>query len=247
MRALVLLALLGCSAAAPKNPHENDMVVSGHGTDPARTTPAPVIDWGDNAFVTNTLPAVARAAEVTVLAIRDNDGGRGYPNLRIEMRDRNDKTLQKIVVMTSNEYETLAPGGKPGAALMQRITAANAELAKLHGVHDLIPMKPLDLQKPADGSDPHLAVGDNLDIDWSKDHLHVFPHNIDRAVATIDGHSWLAPSHTSCAGCDVCQNPAFLGAVYHAAGINIVVAELRYRGTDTCEEPGDAPHVVAWY
>jgi hypothetical protein len=242
--ALVLLALAACGGS-PAPPPE---VLSSHASEPlARDTAAPKITWADNTFVTATLPAVARAAEITVVALRDHDGGRGYPNLEIEVRDRNDKTIQSITILIPNEYETLAPDGKPGDVLAKRIEAANAELAKLHGVHDLVPMKPLDLQKPADGSDPHLAIGDNLDVDWNKDHLHVFPHNVDRPVTTVDGHGWLAPSHTSCAGCGVCENPAFLGAVYHAPAINIVVVEIRYHGTDTCEEPGDQPHVVAWY
>jgi hypothetical protein len=245
MRTLALALTL---AACGSSPSPRPETLSSHASEPlARDTPAPKISWAENAFVTPTLPAVARAAEVTVVPLRDRDGERGYPNLKLEVRDRNDKTIQSITILTPNEYETLAPGGVASPALAKRIDAANAELVKLHGLHDLVAMKPLDLQKPPDGSDQHLAIGDNLDVDWNKDHLHVFPHNVDRAVTTVDGHAWLAPNHASCAGCNICENPAFLGAVYHAPAINVIVAEIRYHGTDSCEEPGDEPHVIAWY
>jgi hypothetical protein len=247
MRTLALVLLLAACGSSSSGP-AYDTTLSSHASEPlARDTPAPKITWSDNGFVTPMLPAVARAAEITVVAVRDRDGERGFPNLAIQVRDRNDKTLQSITVLVPNEYEALAPGGTPGDVLQKRIDAANLELAKLHGLHDLVAMKPLDLQQPPDGSDQHLAIGDNLDVDWNKDHLHVFPHNVDRAVTTVDGHGWLSQSHTSCAGCSVCENPAFLGAVYHAPSINVIVAEIRYHGTDSCEEPGDQPHVIAWY
>jgi hypothetical protein len=246
MRWLAVLALAACggSSPAPAEP------IAGRASEPGtvpRPTPAPVIVWKDGAFVTDALPAVARHGEVTVLALRDNDGGRGYPNLAIEVRDRSDHSIKKLTVMVSNEYETLAPDGTPNDALRQRIEAANAELARLHGVHDLVPMKPLDLQKPADGSDEHLAIGDGIDVDWNKDHLHVFPHNVDRALATVDGRGWLVPDHKPCSGCDPCSNPAHLAGVFHAPGVNVIVADIAYHGTDTCWEPADELHVVAWW
>jgi len=39
---------------------------------------------------------------------------------------------------------------------------------------------------------------------------------------------------------------AFLDGVYHAEGINVLVAQIGYRGTDTCWEPADQMHVVVW-
>jgi hypothetical protein len=147
--------------------------------------------------------------------------------------------------MTSNEYETLALDGKPSPALVQRIDAADQELAKLHGVHDLVPMRPLDMQHPKDGSEQHMAMGDSLDVDWDKDHLHVFHHNSDHPIAIVDGKAWLAKQHTPVAGL-TCENPAFLKAVYHATGINVVVVQIAYHGTDTCWEPADQLHAVTW-
>ena len=77
-----------------------------------RATPAPSIAWADNKLALTGLPAVARGGEVIVVVpISGGDAGRGYPNLKLEIHDRSDKTVQTIDVLTSNEYEQLAPGG----------------------------------------------------------------------------------------------------------------------------------------
>ena len=240
MRCLLPL-LVACSAPPTPPP----AIVSHVEDQPPRSTPAPELAWKDSSFAADTLPAVARGGEIVVVPHRDSDGGRGYPNLRVEVRDRADKVIQTLQVMTSNEFETLAPGGTPSPALQHRIDAANAELVKLHGLHDLVPMHALEVQKPADG-EPHFAIGDGLDVDWSKDHLHVFHHNTDRSFITLDGTPWLAKSYKPCANCDLCENPPYLAAVYHATGINLLVVEIGYKGTDLCWDPGDQLHAVAW-
>jgi hypothetical protein len=245
MRTVLLLAVAACGGSPPPPTHDTTLSSRAADVIPERATPAPKVVFADNAFITDTLPAVARASEITVVPIRDNDGGRGYPNLKLEVHDRNDKLLQTIQVMTSNEYETLALDGKASPALVQRIDAANQELQKLHGVHDLVPMHPLDMQRPKDGSEQHMAMGDDLDVDWDKDHLHVFHHNTDHPIAIVDGKPWLAKQHTPVQGL-TCENPAFLKAVYHAQGINVVVVQIAYHGTDTCWEPGDQLHAITF-
>ena len=238
---LALLVVAACGSSAPPNhdvaQHVDDSVASRPG--------APTIAWQANAFAVTGLPAVARAGELAVVPVIESDGGRGFPNLRIEARDRTDKVVQKIAVMTSNEYETLAPGGTPSKSLGDRVATANAELAKAHGLHDLVAMHALELQDTTDGSDKHLAIGDSLDVDWDHDHLHVFPHNVNHPLATVDGTPWLAKDTTHVGG-DVCHNLVFLKVVYHAIGINLIVVELGYHGTDTCWEPSAQQHVVVW-
>jgi len=235
MRA-ALLALAACSGGGP-------IVIANAGDVAHRASPAPQIAWRDNAFETTTLPAVAVAGEVVVVAIRESDGGRGFPNLRLEVRDRADKPIQTIAVLNSNDYEALAPDGTPNAELTRRIAAANRELVHLHDLHDLVSMHGLEIQK---ADDPHLAIGDGLDVDFNVDHVHIFRHNSDRPVFVRDARAWLVKEHAPCKGCGMCQNPAFLRAVYHAAALSVVVVQLSYRGTDTCWEPSDQLHVVAW-
>jgi len=211
-----------------------------------RDTPAPTIAWGDHRLEAVGLPAAARGGELVVVALHEGDGGRGYPNLHVEVRDRSDRTIQSIPVAESDEYERLAPNGEPGKELAERIAEANRQLARLHGVHDLIAMHKLELQPTEDGGDKHLAIGDGFDVDWNGDHLHVFHHNTDQSLLTESGLPWLAPEHKPCPTCEPCANPAYLANVYHADAMNLFVVELAYKGTDTCWEPGNQLHVVTW-
>src|ERR1700712_3262003 len=185
MRIIVVIALCaaacgGGSASAP--PPMGTEPIAGSAADvPKRDTPPPRIEWKDHAFATETLPAAAKAGEVVVVPVRITDE-RGYANLTLEVRDRTDTTVQTIQVMTPNEYESFAPGGTPSEALTRRIAAANAALARLHGVHDLVAMGPMEIQQPTGTTAAHLAMGDGLDVDWNADHVHIFRHNQDRPV-----------------------------------------------------------------
>lgn len=172
-----------------------------------------------NAYTTERLPAMARGLELFVMPVREYDM-RGVANLRLEVRDRADKLVETIAIATPQQ--------------------ANDELQKLHDIHDLVPMRALDIQTPADGSLPHLAIGDGIDVDFSTDHVHVFRHNSDRAVAIRPSTAWLVKST------DRCVYPAFLRAVYHAEGVPAVVVQIAYRGEDSCGVPSDSFHVVAW-
>ncbi|HEY3803247.1 MAG TPA: hypothetical protein VGL61_11600 [Kofleriaceae bacterium] len=244
MRAVVLAAIAACGS--PSAPAEKPASPAQNTELPAeRTTPAPSIDWKNGAFVTTGLPAIARGGEVVVLAYQDHDQARGFPNLRIEVRDRHDATVWKVPVMLPTEYEQLSPDGTLTPALGLRIGHANAELQRLHGVHDFVPMHALELLTPQQG-DPHLATGDAIDVDWDTDHVHVFRHNSDREIVTRDGRNWLEPDHQPCPACEVCKNPAFLANVFHAPEIDAVLIELGYKGTDTCWQPSDQLHVIAW-
>lgn len=216
---------------------------------PPRTSPAPQVSWQDNAFTTDRLPAVSRSGHLAVVALRENDTGRGFPNLRIEIRDRNDHATRSIEVLNSNEYERLAPAGTATSALTGRIALANRELAQLHADHDLVAMRSLDLlpaETDREPSDPAIAVGNGLSIRWRGDRLDVLQPPNTSPVMSADARPWLAPPHPSCAACAPCENPAFLGAIFHAAQIHVIVAQIRYRGTDACWEPSDQFHVVAW-
>jgi len=238
MRLALVVIAVGCggsSGPVAPAPIANDAPIA------TRATPAPTIAWlsTDNAFDTSALPVIARAAEIAVVAVHDSDGGRGYPNLRLEVRDRNDRTIQTIAVMASSDYEKLVADNQASTELQRRIATANRELAKLHGLHDLVAMQPLAIQKPAEGT-PHLAIGDDLDVDFTTTRIDVFHHGAQRPFTST---SWRVPAVPArCAG----ENPAFLQAVYKARDIRALVVEVAYRGTDTCWEPGNQLRVITW-
>jgi hypothetical protein len=240
------LAVAACSSPPAPRP------IASHLTTPAdfereRVTPAPHIAWHDSKLVVEGLPAIARGGELAVVALQGGDAGRGFPNLKLEMRDRGDQVVGVIDVLASNDFERLAPGGDAGPELTRRIAEANAELAHWHGVHDLVDARALDVRPGRDGDLPHFATGDALDVDWNVNHVHILRANTENELAMIGGASWLAKPHPMCAGCaDVCENPAFLRGVFHIDGVALLVIQLGYRGTDTCWEPADQWHVAAW-
>ena len=244
--AVHVLGACGGGAPHPARPIASSTLAPADAPVVARATTAPSIAWAGTygPWKLDGLPAVARGGELVVLPVIATDGGRGYTNLRLEIRDRGDRVVRSLQVLSSDEVERLAPDGKPGPELARRIADANRELAVLHGEHDLVAMHALEVQPPADGGAKHLAIGDGLDVDWDGDHLHVFRHNADRSFITLDGHAWLAHPRATAAG--PCSNPAFLANAYHAPEISVLVVELGFTGSDLCWEPGNQPHVVAW-
>jgi hypothetical protein len=241
MRALLAIALAACGSSAPSP----EPALAGYATRPAPTTPAPRISYRDARFDAPALPAIARDGAVAVVAMIDHDSGRGFPNLRIEVRDRKDRVVENIGVMTANEFETLVPDGTTATPeLERRIAAGNSRLAALHAEHDLVTMQALALKvDPLGPSQP--ARGDGLVVTFDADHtLRV--RASDRVVATANGTSWLVPSGKRCAQCEPCENPPYLAAVYKATGITAIVVRIAYRGTDTCWEPADQLHLIGW-
>jgi hypothetical protein len=230
MRALVTLfglGLVACSSATPASAPQPALAGTRAPSPP--TGPAPRIAFRDGTFDTSQLPAIARSGELAVVAAVDGDGGRGYPNLRLEVRDRRDRIVESQLVLVSNDFETLVPDAlHAGPELERRVAVANTKLAALHADHDLVAMR------TAEG----LAVTfDNARLRVRKD---------GKLLADVDGTSWLAPSGKRCPQCEPCENPAYLAGVHKADGIDAVVVRIAYKGTDTCWEPGDQQHVVAW-
>lgn len=243
--ALPLVLLLACGPQAPSaTPAQNHV-------DPAkRATPPPAIDWKDTRFAVRGLPAIAHDGSLAVVAIEDSDGGRGFPNLHLEVRDRSDRVVETIPVMVSNDFERLVPDAQhPSPELVQRIAGVDKRLAALHDAHDLVAMAPLEMMKTGD-----VARGDDLAVEWVGDRLLVERQPAADApvqrLARRDGTSWLAVQGRRCAQCPPCDNPAYLAGAYHADVENtfmpVVVVEIGYHGSDTCWEPGPQWHVVSW-
>ena len=238
--ACVILAIAACGGVGTPPPSQP----ASQPPAAVRATPAQTIRFADNTFEPRGLPAIAHASEVAVFAVRDSDGGRGYPNLRVEVRDRDDKVLQTLPVMSANEYETLVADRQPTPALAARLAAVDAELAKLHGVHDLVAMRELETVRPTNGDLQHMCTGDGFDVDFRGNQLAIFHHNSQRPLVERETSAWQPAPRL--AGGEACTNPAFLRAAYHARGISAVVVEIGFHGSDLCWEPGDQFHVVTW-
>lgn len=239
---LMAIALAACGSSPPAEP-----VIAGHHAPAAAPSgPAPSIAFGERGFETPGLPAIARDGDLVVLPIVEGDGGRGYPNLRLELRDRHDRTTGTLEILIANDYEHLVPDGQhAGPELERRLADANHRLAQLHTEHDLVPMQPLAFTPEPFGPPKPIEDG-GLVIAFGADHQLRVRDARGPVRASVDGTGWLAPSGPRCAQCPPCENPAYLAGAYRAPGIDAVVVRIAYTGTDTCWEPGDQLHVIAW-
>jgi hypothetical protein len=219
MRALAfswLGALAACGAAPPATTRPT----TDETTPEAPRTPAPRVDWAGDHFEVHGLPAVARANEILVV---DAPAAAAARELRLEVRDRDDKALETIVVTPTTT------------------DAANQRLVTLHGVHALEAMHAIAVEPGHDGEDNHWATGDNLDIEWRDHRLSVFVHNGRDALVVDDGTPWLVADRGAC------RSPAYLHQVFHAVKHDVAVIAIGYRGGDGCEAMVDQRHVVTWY
>jgi hypothetical protein len=136
--ALAACALAGGCGSSASEPLRN----AGSDTHATPASPPPRIAWRDGQFDTGSLPAVGTRGDVVVVPFIENDGGRGFANLRIDVLDASDHVTRRIDVMGTDEYEAFVPDGQHAApALDARITAANDALASLATEHALVPMQ----------------------------------------------------------------------------------------------------------
>lgn len=233
--ALCLILAAGCHGGGPptvtNTPNHVDIPI-------ARTTPPPTVGWNadERSFVLNGLPANARAGEVTVAVWVDFDAPSHEPVLNIQVRDRDDKTIESTSFHGIGEFSDAKPED-----LARKLADANKRLETLHGVHDLQAMHKLELDEERD-----FATGDNLDVEFRTSHVRVFRHNDTRKpLADRDGTSWIVGKTTPYPDV-VCNNDVFLRAVFHAPGTNSVMVDVGYKGTDSCSVPPDQVHVITW-
>jgi hypothetical protein len=226
------LAIAACSSPPPPPPP-----LTGHAAPDAPTSPEPTVAWVKRDIATTGLPAIAADGSSVVIAHRDNDGGRGNPNLALIEKDRNDRTLKSHVVLTADDTDQLTP-----AQIQDRLHAATAWLRERHAAKHLVPMTALTMSKPMGVP----AVGAGVAVRWSPNQLVIERQGgspITRATPT----TWLAPDHPMCRNCtEVCHNDAFLGAAYIDVERTLALIVVSYHGSDTCWEPSSQAHAVVW-
>lgn len=218
----ILVACGGAPAPAPLSQQRDEPA--------AATGPAPTVGWAFNRFTVTGLPAVASDGSLAVATVRDPDGGRGYPNLSLVIRDRSDRVVNRIEVMAANEYEPFDAQDDAGPQLAARIASANRALGELHARVPLVEMVPAT----------------DVIVEWSSPRLHVRTP-AGRQLHVVDGTSWLAPSGPRCQQCPPCDNPAYVASTHAAPSVErLLLVTIAYEGTDSCWEPASQPHVVAW-
>jgi hypothetical protein len=246
VKALLPLALVACNTATPPAtiPKNTPEPVS------APATAAPSISFVDDHFELHGLPAIARDRSIVVLPQIDGDGGRGYPNLRIDLRSPSDTPIGKDVVMFSNDYEALVVDGSPTKELARRLEKTNARLRELHAKHVLVEMKraeELDHKPDPQGGAGWQATEFVIDVTTQIRYANGVLEIVFRADRSLSfERNWKAPPVSRGPSEPPCENPEYLKTVYYAEGISAIVAEVAYQGTDTCWEPGNELHVISW-
>ena len=229
-----LVALAACGPAAAPPP------LSGSATTSASESPTPTIAWRGREIATTGLPAIARDGSSVVLAHRDTDGGRGNPNVTLIEKDRDDRAVGQLVVVTATDVDELTP-----AQLAERFAKAGAWLRERHAARHLVPLTTLATSRPTDDAAAQ-ATGTGVTLRWVPNQLVIErPHGAPVTRATPV--SWLAADHPMCRNCsEVCHNDAFLGGGHVDLERSVAIVVVSYRGTDTCWEPSSDEHVVAW-
>jgi hypothetical protein len=217
------------------------------GTAPeAASLPEPMVAWTGRELATTGLPAIASDGSAVVVAHRDNDGGRGNPNLTLIEMDRQDRERRRLVVLTAEEYEELSRAASDSRpAIGDRVAKATAWLRERHAALRLRAMAALSVPKrTVEG--PVAATGAGVTIRWAGSELAIARDGALPVVRTTPD-SWLAPDRPMCRTCtEVCHNEAFLGGGAIDIERTAAVVVVAYLGSDTCWEPSSQEHVVAW-
>jgi hypothetical protein len=175
-------------------------------------------------------PMATRDGKLVLVKVVDDDGARGQPNLTLELRDRNDHALDRVVVLALDEEPDDATRAK-------RAAAAN----KLIASHDFVPLFELV-------ADEHVAnqfSGSGMTIHWDHEHF-TFELDGKRVLDRAVPKKWRGGSYFDKGADLTCDNPDFLRGVYVAPATRLAVVDVAYRGNDTCWEPTGSVHVVTW-
>jgi hypothetical protein len=215
--------------------HFGWLVIAGCSAAPAG--PAPAVQWTGRDITTTGLPAIASDGSAVVIAHRDNDGGRGNPNLTLIEKDRSDRTIRELVVLHANDIDHV-----DAAQITARFEQAAGWLRERHADRRLVAMTPLAMTDVRSAT----AVAAGVTLRWAPSQL-VIERERGTAVVRTTPASWLARDRPMCHDCsEVCHNEAFLGGGHVDLDRSVALVVVSYHGTDICWEPSSQQHVVAW-
>ena len=214
------------SAAAPPPPA--DAARASDAAAPIEATP----DAGDPTTHLSELPAATatRDGKLVLVKVIDDDGARGMPNLTLELRDRNDRTVQRLVVLALDEEVD-------AATVARRAAAADELIAK----HELVPLDELARTSDDDGE----FAGAGMTVHWAHEHF-AFTLNGKRVLDRPVPAKWRGRSYFDKGADLTCNNPDFLRGVAASPANRLAVVDVAYKGNDTCWEPSGSVHVVTW-
>jgi hypothetical protein len=186
--------------------------------------PAAVVDPLEKYFLLG--PMATRDGKRVLIPVSDDDSARALPNLTLEVRDRSDKVIERVVLLALEEE-------LDDKQRTERAAAAERLLAK----HELEPLMP-------NGNDSdHFAVGTS--ITWQRGRFSI-SYASDVLVERAIPMKWRGTTYYDKREGITCKNPDFLNNAWFNVSARIAVVEVAYRGNDTCWAPSRQRHVVAW-
>lgn len=229
----LLVVLAACGAKAQPGAVDNHVAPAG---------PSPTVAWGENGFATTDLPAIASDGTTVVYAHQGEDGGRGFANMEIVVKDTHDQKLRSHQVMQAPD-----DAEEPIDPTPEQIAAANQFLAEGQWIALAAPAGEIVGSDPDEGpvfSESATATIGTLEIGFGNSgRVTVRDGGI---VVHDSAHpDWLAKDYAIDAEI-TCSNPPYLGAAWVAADRHVALLKVSYVGNDTCWEPDSEEHVVVW-
>ena len=238
--AAVVVFAVACSSP----PRPQPFIGNAPSLNPSGAAPR-VARGGMYGLTTLGLPAVAADGSRIVAASRESDGARGMPNMTIVMKDRDDREVDRHVVLSVAEADTMlddAEGKNP--PLDERVARANHWLHDRHAVLKLVALPLLDPEPTRVPADRTKATRAGMTVAWQTGHLQI----TDGADVLVDRQtpsSWLAETVT--VGTTVCRRAAYLGAAAVDRARALAVVTISYAADgEFCVEPPEQHHVVTW-
>ena len=240
---LLLLSLAACGGSS-KSTLGN---VAGAGGPPG---PAPTITWSGQAptdggsFATTGMPAVSDDGSQVLIDWVQGDGGRGYPNLRLLVVDRADKTLDTKVVLDADQVEDMS-GPVDVAPFNGFLTDGNATMRWR-------PLTSAAVEGEPEGDEMYATrqtskLGD-VAVRFD-DRAHLMIEQGGKVVVDTVKKEWLQvdrPMYEGAEADEVCSNPIYLSSVHVDGARRLAVIGFEYHGNDSCWEPSGQYHVVTW-
>jgi hypothetical protein len=235
---VIARALIACVLVACKSSPSAPPIVRGTAEKPIG--PAPSIAWVDNGFEHPRLPAVSEDGSTIVLAISDDDGERGFANLRLALRDRDNRETEKHVVLAAADGDAMFDANGPTPEFRSRIEASNRWLSAQHARVRLVAMTQLEVTNPRIGERATATAGDvRITVDRARVRIdRGTEHVLDRQTPA----DWNpAPSTTA-----RCTFEPQLAAAWIDVERRVAIVKLAFAAGDACGAPPARHDVVAW-
>ncbi len=191
------------------------------------------VNLNDPAFDTACLPAVSSDGQTVAVPIIDPDGGRGMPNLTVQLLPTKGGAAERIVVVTADQV--MAAEGDLVKALAKANTLQTLNKRLTAGGFSALNK----VMAPEPDASPPKYTAQDAGLEMKVAGAKV---TVTRGAKTVGTDQFGLPATGKCGG----ANKPYLSGMWHDNSENPtwLVVQASYRGNDTCNEPPPAFHLV---